>query len=180
MYIEFVYCHVYFLSKAMLTSHISHTMPNILYPLSRYSPISWLILSERSLRAWITFISASLGGTHSKSSKITKVHEIIYLMVHLYAWFRFGIWYLKPLSIIFQLYQNNQFYWWSKLEYPTKTTVTDKFYHIPYLGLHNAQDFAHILYYVGVVHIINRNNAFHSFPDRKITCPPCFFVNMQS
>jgi hypothetical protein len=47
---------------------------------------------------------------------------------------------------------------------------------IPYLGLHNAQDFAQILYFVGGVHIINRNNVFHSFPDREITCPPCFCV----
>ena len=47
---------------------------------------------------------------------------------------------------------------------------------ISYLGLYNAQDFAQILYLVGGVRIINRNNVFHSFPDREITCPPCFFV----
>jgi hypothetical protein len=47
---------------------------------------------------------------------------------------------------------------------------------VPYLGLYNAQDFAHILYLVGDVRIINRNNVFHSFPDREIKCPPCFFV----
>ena len=47
---------------------------------------------------------------------------------------------------------------------------------IPYLRLHNAQDFAQILYFVGGVRIINRNNVFHTFPDREITCPPCFFV----
>ena len=41
-----------------------------------------------------------------------------------------------------------------------------------FLGLHNAQDFAQILYFVGGVRIINRNNVFHSFPDREITCPP--------
>ena len=51
-----------------------------------------------------------------------------------------------------------------------------KSFFLPYLGLHNAQFFVQILYFVGVVHIINRNNVFHSFPDRKITCPPCFFV----
>ena len=43
---------------------------------------------------------------------------------------------------------------------------------LPYLGLHNAQDFVQILYFVGGVRIINRNNVFHSFPDREIACPP--------
>ena len=47
---------------------------------------------------------------------------------------------------------------------------------VPYLGLYNAQDFAQILYLVGGVCIINRNNVFHSFPDWEITCLPCFFV----
>jgi hypothetical protein len=42
---------------------------------------------------------------------------------------------------------------------------------LPYLGLYNAQDFAQILYLVGGVRIINRNNVFHSFPDWEITCP---------
>ena len=47
---------------------------------------------------------------------------------------------------------------------------------LPYLGLYNAQDFAQILYFVGGVHIINRNSLFHPFPDQEITYPPCCFV----
>jgi hypothetical protein len=35
-----------------------------------------------------------------------------------------------PLSTIFQLYRGSQFYRWRKPQYPEKTTVIDKLYHI--------------------------------------------------
>ena len=41
---------------------------------------------------------------------------------------------LTPLSAIFQLYHDDQFYWWKKPEYPERTTdhgqATGKLYHL--------------------------------------------------
>jgi hypothetical protein len=51
-------------------------------------------------------------------------------------WFGFGLRCLTPLSTIFQLYRNGQFYWWRKPEYPEKTTdmqqINDKLDNILY------------------------------------------------
>jgi hypothetical protein len=58
------------------------------------------------------------------------------LLIELYRWFRFDLWCLTPLAILFQLYHGGQFYWWRRPEYNEKTTdlsqVTDKLYNMLY------------------------------------------------
>jgi hypothetical protein len=55
--------------------------------------------------------------------------------------------------------------WFSPGTLVSSTNKTDhhNITKIPYLGLHNEQDFAQIIHFAGGVRIINKNNVFHSF-----------------